>query len=130
MARLGPELTTSLKRAHAAPRDSFYFCLKDRTSVRRLTTPEMGKKDKQKLEHRASQSPYTLPTVRIYQCLALSVKENRNSFHFKVSCDMPAIRKHAQVCSNSCRVYMGFHHLLLRTIVPRPNLLNSDATHS
>ena len=57
MARLGPELTRSLKRAHAAPRDSFAFCLKDRTSIQSLTTPKMGKKDKQKLEHKASQSP-------------------------------------------------------------------------
>ena len=95
MARSGPELTRSLKRAHAAPRDYFSFCLKDRTSIRRLTTPEMGKKDKQKLEHKASQSPCTLPTVWVYYCLALPIKENRNSFHFKVSCDMPAIYKHA-----------------------------------
>jgi hypothetical protein len=54
MARLGPELTRSLKRAHVAPRDSFSFCLKDRTYIQRLTTLEMEKKDKQKLEHRAS----------------------------------------------------------------------------
>ena len=108
MARSGPESTRSLKRVHAAPRDSFSFCLKDRTSIRRLTTPEMRKKDKQKLEHRASQSPYTLPTVRVYQCLALPIKENGNSFHFKISCDMPVICKHAQVCSNSRRWVYGF----------------------
>ena len=54
MERLGPELIRSLKCAQAAPKDSFSFCLKDRTSIQRLTTPEMGKKDKQKLEHRAS----------------------------------------------------------------------------
>ena len=63
MARPGPELTRSLKRAHAAPRDSFSFYLKDRTSLRRLTTLEMEKNDKQKLEHKASQSPRTLPTI-------------------------------------------------------------------
>ena len=130
MARSGPELTRSFKRAYAAPRDSFSFCLKDRTSIRRLTTPEMGKKDKQKLEHKASQSSCTLPMVRVYQCLALPVKENVNSFHLKVSCDMPTICKHAQVCSNSRRWYMGFHHLLLRMIVSGPNLLKMDATHT
>jgi hypothetical protein len=54
MARSGPELTRSLKRAHAAPRDSFSFCLKDRTSIQRLATPEMEKKYKQKLEHKDS----------------------------------------------------------------------------
>ena len=108
MARSGPELTRSLKRAHAAPRDSFSFCLKDRTSIQRLTTPEMGKKDKQKLEHRASQSPCTLLMVRVYQCLALPIKENGNSFHFKVSYDMPVICKHAQLCSNSHRWVYGF----------------------
>ena len=62
MERSGLELIRSLKRAHVVPRDSFSFCLKDRTSIRWLTTLEMGKKDKQKLEHRAFQSPCTLPT--------------------------------------------------------------------
>jgi hypothetical protein len=85
----------------------FFFLFK-RYKFQRLTTPEMGKKDKQKLEHRASQSPYTLPTVRVYQCLALPIKANGNSFHFKVSCDMPTICKHAQVCSNSYRWVYGF----------------------
>jgi hypothetical protein len=66
MVRSGPELTRSLKRAHAGLRDSFSFYLKDRTSIQRLTTPEIGKKDKQKLEHRDSQSPCMLPTARIY----------------------------------------------------------------
>ena len=108
MARSGLELTRSLKRTHAAPRDSFSFYLKDRTSIRRLTTPKMEMKDKEKLEHRASQSPCTLPTIQVYQCLALPVKENGNSFHFKVSCDMPTICKHAQVCSNSRRWVYGF----------------------
>jgi hypothetical protein len=66
MARSGPELTRSLKCAHTAPRDSFSLYLKDRTSIRRLTTPEIEKKDKQKLEHKASQSPCTLPTIHVY----------------------------------------------------------------
>jgi hypothetical protein len=62
MVRLGPELTRSLKRIHATPRDSFFY-LKDRTSIQRLITLEMRKKDKQKVEHRASQYPCTLPTI-------------------------------------------------------------------
>jgi hypothetical protein len=89
--KVGARIARSLKRADAAPRDSFSLYLKDRTSIQRLTTPEMEKKDKQKLEHRTSQSPCTLPTVWVYQCLALPVKENGNSFQFKVSCDMPAV---------------------------------------
>ena len=108
MVRLGPELSRSIKHAHATPRDSFSFYLKDRTSIQRLSTLEMGKKDKQKLEHKASQSPTTLPTVRVYQCLAVPIKENGNSFYFKVSCDMPTICKNAQVCSNSRRQVYGF----------------------
>ena len=44
MARLGPKLTRSLKHAHAAPRDSFSFCLKDRTSLRRLNTQRWERK--------------------------------------------------------------------------------------
>jgi hypothetical protein len=42
-----------LKRAHA-PRNSFSFCLKAKTSIRMLTTLEMGKKDKQNLENKVS----------------------------------------------------------------------------
>ena len=59
MARSEPVLMRALKRSHDVPRDSFSFCLKVRTPERRLTTLEMGKKCKQKLEHKASQSPYT-----------------------------------------------------------------------
>ena len=43
-----------LKRVHDAPRDSFSFCLKVKTSIQRLTTLEMGKEDKQNLEHKVS----------------------------------------------------------------------------
>ena len=77
------------------PRDSFSFCLKDRTSKRKLTTLEMGKNCKQKLEHRASQSPCLLPKVRLYQHFTFLIKEKGKSFHHKVLSDMPAMRKHA-----------------------------------
>jgi hypothetical protein len=73
----------------------FSFCLKDRISKQRLTTLEMGKKCKQMLEHKASQSPCLLPMVCLYQCLALPVKENAKGFHHKVSSDMPIMRKYA-----------------------------------
>jgi hypothetical protein len=76
------------------PRDSFSSSLKDRTSEQRLTTPEMGKKFKQKLDHKASQSPCLLPMVCLYQCLALPIKEKGKSFHRKVSSDMLAMCKH------------------------------------
>jgi predicted 2-oxoglutarate/Fe(II)-dependent dioxygenase YbiX len=84
MIKLGPMVIRSLKRAHDVPRDSCYFCLKDRTSNRRRTTLEMGKKAKQNLEHRISQSPCILPMVYLYHRLALPVKENGNNFHLKV----------------------------------------------
>jgi hypothetical protein len=90
------------------PRDSCSFCLKDRTSNRRLTTLEMEKKDKQNLVHNVSQSPCIVPTVLLYHRLALPVKENRNNFHLKVLSNMPAICNHAQVCSNSRRGAYGF----------------------
>jgi hypothetical protein len=91
----------------------------------------MGKKCKQKLERKVPQSPCTLLMVREYQCLAFPVKENRNSFHLKVSCDMPSICKHAQISLNSCRcVCVGFHRLLLRMNGPGPYLLSTDPTHS
>ena len=130
MARSGPELNRPLKHAHATPRDSFSFCLKDRTSLRRLTTPEMGKKDKQKLEHKASQSSCTLPTVWVYQCLVFPSKrtEIASTLRFHVTCPRyVSMHKFAQTLIGE---YMGFHHLSLRTIVPGPYLLNSDTTHS
>ena len=77
------------------PRDSFSSYLKDRTSKWRLTTLELGKNYKQKLERRASQSPCLLPMVRLYQRLAFLVKEKEKSFHRKVLSSMPAMRKHA-----------------------------------
>ena len=43
----------------------FFFHLKGRTSERSLTTLEMGKNCKLKLEHRTPQSPYLLPIVRL-----------------------------------------------------------------
>ena len=103
MARLGPILIRVLKRSHVVPTDSFFFCLKDRTSKQSLTTLEMGKNCNQKLEHRASQSPCLLPMVILYQSFIFPVKEKGKSFHHKVLSDMPAMRKHAQVCSNSFR---------------------------
>jgi hypothetical protein len=68
----------------------------------------MGKNVKQNLEHNISQFPCILPTVSLYHCLAIPIKENRKRFHLKVLSDMPAIRKHAQVCSNSCRCEYEF----------------------
>jgi hypothetical protein len=38
MVRSGPELRRVLKRSHALPRDSFFFCLKVKISTRSLTT--------------------------------------------------------------------------------------------
>ena len=95
MARSGLVLIRALKRPHAMPRDSFSFYLKDRTLERRLTTLEMGKNCKQKLEHKASQSPYLLLIVCLYQHLALPIKEKGKSLHHKVSFDMPAMHRHA-----------------------------------
>jgi len=48
-----------------------------------------------------SQSPCLLPMVSLYQGLAFPVKEKGKSFHYKVSSDMPTMRKHAQVYLNS-----------------------------
>jgi hypothetical protein len=98
----------ALKRSHAMPRDFCSFCLKVRTSEWRLTTLEMGKNCKQNPEHKVFQSPCLLPVVCLYQRLALPFKEKEKSFHHKVSSQMPAIRKHVQVCSNSFRWGYGF----------------------
>ena len=113
MVMSGPMMISSLKQSHDVLRDSSSSCLKFRTSFRRLTTLELGKKRKQNLEHSISQSPCILSTVRLYNCLALPVKENGNNFHLKVLSDMPAIRKHAQICSNSHRCEYGFSSLSL-----------------
>jgi hypothetical protein len=103
MARSGPILMRVLKHSDAMSRDSFLFCLKDRTFERSLTTLEMKKNYKQKLEHRAFQSPCLLPMVRLYQRLAFPVKEKGKNFHRKVLSDMPAMCRHVQVYSNSFR---------------------------
>jgi hypothetical protein len=96
-----------LKWSYVVPRDSSSSCLKFRTYFRRLTTLEMGKKHKQKLEHNVFQSRCILPMVRLYHCLALPIKENGNNFHLKVLSDMLAICI-AQVYLNSCRCEYGF----------------------
>jgi hypothetical protein len=44
----------------------------------------------------------------VYHSLANPVKENRKSFHLRVSCDMPDICKHEHTCSNSHRWMYGF----------------------
>jgi hypothetical protein len=98
----------SLKRSQDASRGSFSCCLKVRTSIQRRATLEIGKNFKQNLEHNTSQSPCILCMVRLYRCLAIPIKENGKSFHLKVLSDMPTIRKHAQVYSNSCRCKFGF----------------------
>ena len=108
MARSGPVVMRSIKWAHDVPRDSCSFCFKDRTSFRRLTTLEMGKKAKQNLEHSIFQSHCILPMVCLYHRLALPIKENGNNVYHKVLLDMPMICKHAQVYSNSCRCEYGF----------------------
>ena len=95
MERLGPVLIIVFKHSHVVPRDSFFSCLKDRRSEQSLTTLEMGKNCKQNLEHKASQSPYLLPMMRLYQHLAFPVKEKGKSFNRKVSSDMPLMRRHA-----------------------------------
>ena len=120
----------SLTHSHDVARDSSSSCLKDRTSFRRLTTLEMGKKHKLNLEHNVSQSPCILPTVRLYHYLALPVKENGNNFHLKVLSNMPAIRKHAQSAQTLIGVSMGFHCLLPRRIYPESVLLNTGTTHN
>jgi hypothetical protein len=56
-------------------RDSLSSCLKDRTLALRLTTLEMGKKSKQKLERKVPQSPYFFSMVWLYHFLALPFKE-------------------------------------------------------
>ena len=120
MARSGPVLIRVLKRSHALPRDSFFFCLKDRTSEQSLTTLEMGKNCKQKLEHRASQSPCLLPMVRLYQCLAFLVKEKGKAsiVRFCLTCPQcVGMHRFAQTHLGENR---GFHHLRPKRADPEP----------
>ena len=120
----------SLQQSHDVPRDSSSSCLKFRTSLRRLTTLAMGKKCKQNLEHNVSQSSYILPTVRLYHCLVLPVKENRNNFHLKVSLDMPVICTMHRSAQTLIGVSMDFRCLLPERIDPESILLNSDIAHN
>ena len=108
----------ALKCSNAMPRDSFSSCLKDRTSERRLTTLEMGKKCKQKLEHKASQSPCLLSMVSLYQRLAFPVKQKEKSFHRKVSSDMPACVGMHRFAQTHLGGNKDFHHLRSKRIDP------------
>jgi hypothetical protein len=92
-AKSGPESIRRLKCSQDVARDSLSSYLKDMTLTQRLTTLEMGKKSKQKLEHKVPQSPCLLPMVRLYYCLALSFKEKGKSLHRKVSSDMPSMQR-------------------------------------
>jgi hypothetical protein len=65
-AKFGLESIRELKHSQDVARDSLSSCLKDRTLALRMTTLEMGKKFKQKLEHKVPQSPCFLSTVRLY----------------------------------------------------------------
>jgi hypothetical protein len=56
-ARLGPKLTILLKCFQALPSDSFFYCSKLKIFKQSLATFRIGKNCKQKLEHKASQSP-------------------------------------------------------------------------
>jgi hypothetical protein len=56
-------------------RDSLSSYLKDRTLALRLTTLEMEKKSKQKLERKVPQSLCFFSTVRLYHFLAFPFKE-------------------------------------------------------
>jgi hypothetical protein len=95
MDRAGPEYTRLSKRSQATIRDSSSSCVKDKISKQRQTILEIGKKSKQKLEQRASQFPFLLGAVSLYQILAFPSKEKGKSFHLKVSLDMPLMCRHA-----------------------------------
>jgi hypothetical protein len=106
MARLGLVLIRVLKGSNAIPRDSFFFfCLKDRTSKQSLTTLDMGKKCKQKLEHRASQSPCLFPMVASIVMFHLTCSQCIGMHMF------------AQTHLGGNR---GFHHLRLKRVDPKP----------
>jgi hypothetical protein len=92
-AKFGPKSIRELKHSQDMARDSLSSYLKDRTLALRLTTLEMGKKSKQKLKRKVSQSPCFFSIVQLYHFLALSFKEKEKSFHIKVPSDMPSIQR-------------------------------------
>jgi hypothetical protein len=130
MARLGPVVMKSLKQAHDAPRDSSSSCLKFRTSFRRLTTLEMGKKCKQNLEHSVSQFPCILPTVRLYQCLVFPSKRTKITFILR---SRQACQRYASIhmsVQSPIGVSMGFRRLFPRRVFPESILQNTGAAHN
>jgi hypothetical protein len=100
--------------------DSCSSCLKDRTSERRLTTLEMGKKCKQKLKHKASKSPYLFPIVSLYQRLAFSIKEKEKSSIVMSHLTSPQCVDMHRVAQTHLGGSMDFHHLHSKKIDPRP----------
>jgi hypothetical protein len=65
-AKFGPESIRELKCSQEVAIHTLSSYLKDRTLDLRLTTLEMGKKSKQKLEHKVSQSPCFFSMVQLY----------------------------------------------------------------
>ena len=106
--RFGPVRVRSIKRSHDSPRDFSSSCLKERISIRRSSTFEIGKYLKIKLLYSSFQSPSALPMLSLYQCLAFPVKENEKSFYLRASSDMPSIRRRSQIRPNSSRCVYGF----------------------
>ena len=107
--RFGPVRVRPIKWSHDSPRDFSSSCLKERISIRRSSTLEIGKYLKIKLLYSSfQQSPSALPMLSLYQCLAFPVKENGKSFYLRVSSDMPSMRRRSQIRPNSSRCVYGF----------------------
>ena len=96
------------KWSQAAPMVSFSFYWKSRISCHREAIRDIGKNARQNMFLNSSQSPFTFPTLWVYQCFAFSSREKGNNFHRRVSCDMPKMVRHAQSCSNSYKCVSGF----------------------
>ena len=70
--RFGPDVVKVVKRSQAAPKISPSFCWKLSISCRREAIRDNGKKARQNLSRKSSQSPLTFPTLCMYHCFAFS----------------------------------------------------------
>ena len=130
MARSGPMMMRLLIRSHDVPRDSFSSCLKFRTSFRRLTTLEMGKKHKQNLEHSVSNllAYFLRLDYTIVQLFPSKRIETISILRFRQTCQQYASMRRSM--QSPIGVSMGSRCLLPRRIVPKLILLNSGTTHN
>ena len=115
--------------AQTAPIDSFSRYSKSRIALGREPIQDIGKNARQNLSLSSSQSPFILPTTRVYHCFTFPIREKGNNVHLSAFCVMPecsGTNTFPWTLAGDC---MGFHYHARRRVVPEPWLLSQGGIH-